>query len=173
MDEPAPIAFANTRSSERRDRIATIAEWRAWVDALPGLAAAGRRIDADGLTALRCLRDDVQRVLRSAATGEPPDEAATAKIAGMARSEASSNLRWKAGRPMLSVPPHADLTVAVAHHLARMTLDLLLAGPPLACCRGHDCLKLFVATRPDRRWCDSTVCGNRARVRAHGLRHAG
>jgi predicted RNA-binding Zn ribbon-like protein len=104
LPEPIAIAFANTRSSSHRDRIATLAQWRAWVDTWPGLRPAGHAVDVEGLLALRATRDNVQLLLHSA-TGEG---------------------RWE-----------------------------------------RDCLKLFIASRPDRRWCDSAICGNRARVRAH------
>jgi predicted RNA-binding Zn ribbon-like protein len=60
----------------------------------------------------------------------------------------------------------------IAHHLAHATFDLLLTGSPLMTCQGHECLKIFLASRPDRRWCDSAVCGNRSRVRTHNHRHA-
>jgi predicted RNA-binding Zn ribbon-like protein len=42
----------------------------------------------------------------------------------------------------------------------------------LGVCQGAGCLKVFTATRADRRWCDSAVCGNRARVKAHARRAA-
>jgi predicted RNA-binding Zn ribbon-like protein len=159
--EPVAVAFANTRSSGARDRLATLGQWRAWVDGWPGLRAVGRRIDADGLTALRGVRDDVQRVLR---TG---DAAAAARVTGLAGRRPAHEIGWEAGRPVLVVPDAGDPAAAIAHHLARAAVDVLLMGPPLRACQGHGCLKVFVATRADRRWCDSAVCGNRARVSAH------
>jgi predicted RNA-binding Zn ribbon-like protein len=171
MREAAAIAFANTRSSPRRDRIATLAEWRAWADAWPGLSAAARRVDARGLAALRRWRDDVQTVLRAAAGGTRDAEAA-ARVAELGRSEAPDALRWRAGRPVLVPAGGGTAAAAIGHHLARMTLDLLLTEPALARCQGRDCLKVFVASRSGRRWCDSAVCGNRARVREHSRRRA-
>lgn len=168
--EPVALAFANTRSSSRRDRIATVSDWRTWIDAWPGLHAVGRRVDAEGLIGLRGLRDDVQSLLHSSASVEGPDAAALARVVELAGSEPSHGIRWTSDRPVLFVAEHAPPDLGLALHLARAAVDLLLAGPSLTRCAGRDCRKLFVATRTDRRWCDSTVCGNRARVRAYGDR---
>jgi len=172
MGEPAAIAFANTRSAPGRDRIATLREWREWASAWPGLSAAARRVDAAGLAALHRVRDDIQTTLRAAAGGVADAEAA-ASVTQIACQQAPEAVRWRAGLPALaSVGNGADAATAIAHHLARMTLDLLLTERALARCQGRDCLKVFIASRAGRRWCDSTVCGNRARVREHSRRHA-
>jgi len=170
LPEPVAITFANTRSSSRRDRIATLTQWRAWVDAWPGLRVAGHAVDASGLLAVRATRDDVQLLLRSATGEGQPGRGPTARLLELARSSSSLDLRWRAGRLTLAVLPHAAPAALFAQHLAHAAFDLLLTGPPLAACQGQDCLKLFVLSRPDRRWCDGAVCGNRARVRAHGRR---
>lgn len=168
--EPSAVAFANTRSSRNRDRIATLAEWRAWIDRWPPLHTVGRRVDETGLLALRSLRDDVQSLLRSAAGGAKHDRAAAAHVIELARSGPGLELRWRDGRPALSLPRGAHPRAAIAQHFARAVVELLLTGPPLALCEGRDCLGIFTATRPDRRWCDSAVCGNRTRVRAFSRR---
>jgi predicted RNA-binding Zn ribbon-like protein len=159
--EPVAVAFANTRSSSKCDRIATLAQWRAWVNGWPGLRAVGRRIDAEGLIALRHVRDDVQRLLRAG------DGAAAARLTELAGRRPRHEIRWRAGRPVLYVADPGDPAAAIAHHLARTAIDLLLTGLPLGTCQGHDCLQVFVASRRDRRWCDSAICGNRTRVSAH------
>jgi predicted RNA-binding Zn ribbon-like protein len=74
---------------------------------------------------------------------------------------------------MLAVPPYVPPAEVLARYLARAALDLLLTGPPLRACQGQGCLRMFVASRPDRRWCDSAVCGNRSRVRTHYHQRAG
>jgi predicted RNA-binding Zn ribbon-like protein len=168
--EPVAIAFANTHSSVHRDRIATLTQWRTWVDAWPGLRPAGRAVDADGLLALRATRDDVQLLLRIAIDEGRPEHGLTARLLELATSSSRLDLHWRQGRPALAVPPHTPPAVAIAQHLTYTAFDLLLTGPPLAACQGQDCLKLFLTSRPDRRWCDSAVCGNRARVRSHDHR---
>ena len=163
IPEPAAIAFANTRSSLPRDRIATLVEWCAWIDTWPALRSAGHRVDAAGLTGLRRVRDEVQSLLRSAASGDRHDRATARRVIELARSRPLLELGWRGGRPVLL--PGADPTAAIAQHFARATVEVLLTGPPVAVCEGLGCLKIFVAARPDRRWCDSAVCGNRTRVR--------
>ncbi|GAA0956433.1 hypothetical protein GCM10009558_074510 [Virgisporangium aurantiacum] len=163
--EPVAIAFANTRSSADRDRIATLTEWRAWVDAWPGLRPAGHAVDADGLLALRSTRDDLQLLLRDVAAGHRPDPAL------LVRPAREPELRWHGDRLTLAVPADGTAAAVVAHHLVSAAVDLVVTGPSFAACRGEDCRKLFVASRPDRRWCDSAVCGNRVRVRAHSRRN--
>ena len=170
--EPVAVAFANTRSSPHRDRIAELDQWRAWSDAREGLSAAGRAVGADGLTELRAVRDDVQDVLRAAARAQRPDPAAADRLLGRARAPAPFGLRWHGDRYELTVPESEAPAAAIAQHLAGAAVGLLVTGPPLAVCRGQDCLKVFVATRADRRWCDGAACGNRARVRSHHRRSA-
>ncbi|MFC5005475.1 CGNR zinc finger domain-containing protein [Dactylosporangium cerinum] len=168
--DPVAIAFANTRSSSHRDRIATLTQWRTWIDAWPGFRTAGNAVDADGLLALRETRDDVQLLLHSATGGGRPAPGPTARLLALARSASSLDLRWQHGRPTLAALPDAPPAWVIAQHLTRAALDLLLTGPPLMACQGQDCLKLFITSRPDRRWCDTAVCGNRARVRAYNDR---
>jgi predicted RNA-binding Zn ribbon-like protein len=170
--EPVALAFANTRPSHRRDYIATVALWRAWVDAWPGICTAGHAVDADGLLALRTIRDDVQLLLRGAATGEvPTGQGPTSRLLELASSALSIDLGSREGGLTLAVSPKATPAAIIAQHLTRAALDLLLTGPPLTACQGQDCLKLFATFRSDRRWCDSATCGNRVRVRNH-RRHA-
>jgi predicted RNA-binding Zn ribbon-like protein len=170
--EPVAIAFANTRSSADRDRIATLTEWRTWVDAWPGLRPAGHAVDADGLLALRATRDDLQLLLRDVAAGHRPDPATLKRPASGPVSGPASGpeLRWRGAQLTLVVPEDSTAVAVIADHLARAAVDLVVTGPSFAACQGQDCRKLFVASRPDRRWCDSAVCGNRVRVRAHSRR---
>ena len=169
--EPVAIAFANTRSSRHRDRIATLAQWRAWVDTWPGLRPVGHAVDVEGLLALRATRDDVQLLLHSATGNGRRERGPAARLMELAHSPTNVDLRWRGGRLRLTVLRGANPATAIATHFACAALDLLLTGPPLSACRGQDCLKLFIASRSDRRWCDSAICGNRARVRDHYRRH--
>lgn len=170
--EPAAVAFANTRSSAGRDRIDGLDPWRAWAGERPGLRAVGLAVDPGGLRRLRAVRDDVQAVLRAAALAEPPGGAALDRVLDLARARAPLGLDLHEGRYVLSAPEGGDPAAVLTHHLSRAAVDLLVDGPPLSACQGEDCLKVFTATRAARRWCDSAVCGNRARVRAHHRRHS-
>jgi predicted RNA-binding Zn ribbon-like protein len=131
----------------------------------PGLRPAGRTVDADGLLALRGTRDDLQLLLRDIAAGNRPDPATR-----LMRPAPGPELRWHGTQLTLVVPEDSTAAAVIAHHLVRATIDLVVTGPSFAACQGQDCRKLFVASRPDRRWCDSAVCGNRVRVRAHSRR---
>jgi predicted RNA-binding Zn ribbon-like protein len=167
--EPGVLAFANTRSSKERDHIATLSEWFDWVEERPGLRAVGRQVNSEGLVTLRMVRDDLQALFRAAATQARPSSGARRRIEALADSQPRYAFHWRSGRPALYVPPDGDPVASLGHSLARAALDLLLTGPPLAVCQGSGCLKLFIPSRPDRRWCDSAVCGNRSRVRTHRL----
>jgi predicted RNA-binding Zn ribbon-like protein len=171
--EPVAVAFANTRSSSHRDRVATITQWRTWIDAWPGLRTAGHAVDASGLHLLLAIRDDVQVLLRGGIGEGGPQCEPTARLLRLARSASNLDLHWRHGRLTLAIPEDGTPAMAIAQHLAHAAFDLLLTGPPLAACQGHNCLKVFLSSRPDRRWCDSAVCGNRARVRTHNQRQAG
>lgn len=170
LPEPIAIAFANTRSSADKDRITTLVQWRAWVDPWPGLRRAGHAVDDDGLALLQSTRNDVQMLLRSATGKGHREPEATGRLLELARSMSSLDLRWRDGRPTLALAPDAAPATVIAQHLTHAALDLLLTGPPFVACEGLECRKLFVASRPDRRWCDSAVCGNRARVRTYSNR---
>ncbi len=171
--EPIALSLANTHSSPERDRIATREQWQTWLHSWPGLRHTGRQIDSSGLAHLRVLRDDVQSVLRAAARDEKPDAAAAARIDRHARARPSYTLRWERGAASVVATDRHDAARVLAHHLARSTVDLLLS--PSACalreCEGDNCLKMFLSTRANKRWCDSTICGNRARVRTYDVRH--
>src|ERR1041385_8331556 len=102
--EPVPVAYANTRSSSNRDRIATVAQWRSWIDAWPGLRTAGHAVDADGLRLLQATRDDVQLLLHSVISEGEPRSEPTARLLKLARSASDLGLHWRDGRATLAVP---------------------------------------------------------------------
>jgi predicted RNA-binding Zn ribbon-like protein len=60
--------------------------------------------------------------------------------------------------------------------LRAITDDLasLLTGPDvdlLRVCEHPDCVLIFLARNPRRRWCSTRNCGNRARAARHYGRH--
>jgi predicted RNA-binding Zn ribbon-like protein len=167
--EPIAVAFANTRSSPERDRIADVGLWRAWLELWPGLRTVGDAVGPAGLASLRALRDDVQTVLRAHATVARPDDDTLARLFRRADDAGAITLQWGV-RGYDLAQGHGRPETVLAGVLARATLGGLVAGPALGACQGADCLKVFTMTRADRRWCDSAVCGNRARVKAHARR---
>jgi len=166
---PVGVAFANTRSSAERDRIADIGGWRAWLELWPGLRTVGDAVDPVGLAWLRAVRDDVQTVLRAHATAARHDDDALARLLAHAEDTGGITLKWGERGYDLALR-HGRPEAVLAQVLARATLTVLVTGPALGACQGAGCLKVFAVTRADRRWCDSTVCGKRARVKAHARR---
>ncbi|WP_191243346.1 CGNR zinc finger domain-containing protein [Amycolatopsis deserti] len=168
MTEPLAVAFANTRSSAGRDRIATVDRLRAWARPWPALAACVPRMPAGELPDVLALRDATQTVLHRIAAGESPPAAELefATWPGLARAE--FRVRPAAG----GVAVDDAGPEAVRQLLSRAVVDFLLGQQltDLRRCEGGGCHKVFVSARADRRWCDSRVCGNRARVAAHARR---
>jgi len=69
--EPVGVAFANTRSSAERDRIADVGGWRAWLELWPGLRTVGDAVDSVGLAWLRVVRDTRNHEIESVALAKP------------------------------------------------------------------------------------------------------
>lgn len=172
LPEPISVSFANTRSSSEHDLISTRTQWLAWVRSSPGLSPLGQALDGSGLAVVRYLRDDVQALLHAAANRDGVEEAVSARVTCLARSCPPYELSWTGAGPVV-VPGSCDPAAVLSHHLARAALDLLLGveASALRACAGNGCRKVFVAGRPDRRWCDSKICGNRARVSLHSARN--
>jgi len=168
--DPLAIGFANTRSSVGRDRIGTVAQFRGWASGWPALAALAGELSEGELAEVKSQRDTVQLVLhRLAAGGSLPEDV------------------WDhATQPGLAAAPFRLVPVAgggvallgqslatARHLLGRAVVDLVLNLRPgeLYRCQGQGCERVFLTRRADRRWCDSRICGNRARVAAHARRH--
>jgi predicted RNA-binding Zn ribbon-like protein len=172
--EPIAVEFANTRSSSRRDRIATISEWRIWIDAWPGFRDVGFAIDGADLEQVRLLRDRVQALLRDSVLGSGESIPGHGKqVLEAAHEMPAASLRWRAGRVALAVAKEGRTVDLLTSYLAWAAVETVATGSRLAVCEGHDCYRLFTASRSDRRWCDSNICGNRARVAAHSHRKGG
>jgi predicted RNA-binding Zn ribbon-like protein len=167
--EPLPIAFANTRSSATRDRIATPDQLREWAAAWPSLEPLLARVPADGLPQLHAQRDATQAVLHALAVRAPPPSSAWRLATAAARGDPPYRIALTAAA--FAVTSRRPLASA-RHLLAQATVQLVLTMPTsgLRRCAGTDCRKVFVTGRQDRLWCDSLVCGNRARVAAHARR---
>ncbi|MEC3953281.1 CGNR zinc finger domain-containing protein [Nocardia sp. CDC153] len=141
---------------------------RAW------LGIHGLEIEACGdadLEAAKTLREAVYELVEAAATNRAPDPAAlTAVNARAARPSVRPPMVWdkRNGFFLDRTPLSADQALNL---IARDAVDLL-TGPErdrLHQCEADTCGTVFVASgggRP-RRWCSSSSCGNRERVRAH------
>ncbi len=169
--EPLAVSFANTRSSSSRDRIGTLDEFRQWARDWPALRPLAARLPADGLGGLLGCRDAIQSVLHAVADGRTPPVAAFARATDPGLEAAPFHLRPAAGGATLGRAPSFE---AIRHIVARSVVDLLLSpkAAELRLCEGAGCRKVFATARTNRRWCDTRVCGNRARVAAHARRQA-
>ena len=166
--EHLAIAFANTQSSVEHDHIATLEQLTEWTGPWRPLSRLTVDLPASALAPIRAQRDATQQVLHLVAAHEPVPTEALHLATGPGLSAA----------PFELVPEPGGISVAgepgsvIRHLLSRALIDLVV-GPHVALlqhCAGTGCRKVFLAQRPDRRWCDSRVCGNRVRVAAHARR---
>jgi predicted RNA-binding Zn ribbon-like protein len=168
--DPLAIDFANTRSSAGRDRIGTLEQFRGWAGGWPALAALAGKLSEGELAEVQSQRDTMQRVLQHLAAAEPlPDDVWHRAVrAGLA----AAPFRLVAVPGGVATLPGQPLAT-VRHLLGRALVDLVLNLRPgeLHRCHGVGCERVFLARRAGRRWCDSRICGNRARVAAHARRH--
>ncbi len=168
MNDPLAIALANTRSSEVRDRIATIDLFREWARPWPAFTWFLRGLQPSGLPEIHAQRDSIQLVLHRLADGEPPSEQELEKATRPGLAAAAFRLR-----PTPSgITADGDAPEGIAQLFGRAVVDFLLSpqATEVRRCQGAHCWKVFISHRPDRRWCDSRICGNRARVAAHAQR---
>lgn len=124
------------------------------------------------------LRESIYRAAGAVAAGQPAEEADLATLAlahreGLAAARlqpAPGGYRWR----WESVSRPAD---ALLGRLAHSATELLLHADPrrLKRCGGRDCGWLFLDLTKNgrRRWCEMSVCGNRAKQRAWRERQLG
>lgn len=190
VDEPAPLALANTLSIDRygvHDALADQVYVRTWIRAI------GKRLEvgpapgsADGLrpeTAGRLIEvRDAFRRLAAEATGDrrelvvsPVPDVATAVALINAASAAETvwpELRLQRRRTLTrqdawSGESFADAVITV---IARQAIDLVTSPrwEMLRACEAPACAHFFIKEHR-REWC-SALCGNRARVARHAQR---
>jgi predicted RNA-binding Zn ribbon-like protein len=169
LGEPLAIELANTLIAGDVDLLVSPAEWiEAHRDELPEGAIAA-------LEPLRRLRAAVRELLYAAMADRTPDRAALAHVNAVSGAAAARRvLEWdERGPRAVEATAGADVAEATLAAIARSAIDVL-AGPDrgrLRRCEGPDCVLLFVATHPRRRWCSPEACGNRVRVARHYARH--
>jgi predicted RNA-binding Zn ribbon-like protein len=111
------------------------------------------------------LREALFRLFSAVAAGDAPDAADLAALdrafrAGMRQLRVGADLR----------PAWTGLDLPTWETAADAVAVLGSAGePPLKQCPGETCGWLFVdeSRNHSRQWCDSRMCGNRARARRH------
>lgn len=167
--------------NRRGDRLRTgedIADWLAAACRLgaaggyePMLAVTGGAFDAGALADMLLLRQAVDELFRSSATGQPPP-ALSLRVVLYALGGAMSAVElvaWPDGFApapgRTATPSAATVRAAIAH--SALTLALSGSVHRLKCCPA--CHWLFVdrSRNASRVWCDMLTCGNRAKARRH------
>jgi predicted RNA-binding Zn ribbon-like protein len=190
LDEPRPIALANTIWTDRagvHDALGEIADVQSWIRAVgERMNLAPAHDDTDAVTAAAArrlveLRDAVRRLAaeqthdpRSLGQSKVPDR--TTAISIVNTTSAASLVRPELVLDGLK-PTRRDVWVggafvdAVTAVIARETIELMTSPQwqLLRPCIAPGCAYYFVKEHFRREWC-SAVCGNRARVARHAQR---
>lgn len=176
------LDFLNTEAVDRGARIELLGGWHdlvAWAEAagLLATAPAGARpaaTDARARSALdwaRRLRAGARQVLDP----ESGDPVAGAHTLAEAVADVPVRLAYRPHAPPGTPPVVADDPVdSLRLALALTVLDASrLDRSRVRRCEGAQCVLLFYDSSKNRsrRWCDMTVCGNRAKAAAHYRRH--
>jgi predicted RNA-binding Zn ribbon-like protein len=117
------------------------------------------------------LRDTLRALALATVNGEPPAAEAVARLAAFV-AEYDEPIRLLAGERLRREPP-ATTDQALAR-IARQAVDQLTGADRLAlkACPEHDCRGVFIDPPGRRRWCLSSACASRGRVRALRARRA-
>lgn len=175
------LDFANTVSglgtTFERDHLVSVEALTAWlrhVGLIHGAPASSRDLPAAPatLTKALALRDVINRIGTALVKGIGPDRSDLADLNkaaghGLGQLELSANPDGQYGL----VIPAAMTSDGIFAWLALDAIDLLRFADlsRLRRCEGEDCGWLFLDSSKAgrRRWCDMTVCGNRAKARRH------
>ncbi|MGH8292148.1 MAG: CGNR zinc finger domain-containing protein [Gammaproteobacteria bacterium] len=177
LGESLSLDLANTRMHQDgtvADLLETPAELAAWLRLeAERLSWTGSVSTADWRAVCK-LRSALEELFGAWHAHRPPNAVA---VAAINHAQAAPSIRtrfiWTGREPRLA-PLGARSQRSVL--LCKLAADAvtLLTGPQakrLRKCANPDCVLMFVATYPRRRWCSSALCGNRARVARHYRRH--
>jgi len=173
LGEPLALDLVNTRvhrdgtDVDLLDRPAALDQW---------LHAERARVDWTGRTGIReleaiCnLRHELDGLLRARlAHRRGPAVSVRALNHALTLPTSGARLAWDSRGPHKAPPRSTARLTALLRQLATNALELL-TGPDanrVHKCAHPDCILLFLARNPRRRWCSSATCGNRARVARH------
>jgi predicted RNA-binding Zn ribbon-like protein len=167
------ISLANTLVSDRpgRDLLTRVVDLKGWLARHQFHSLAASETELERFRELRA----AVRELFAACTADTrlPAQALATINAFAARAPRAPRLRWRNGRLSAHLDSDASLSDQALAAIAGDAIALAASGQRLRACEGHSCRLYFVAEHPKRRWCDSRVCGNRARVARHAARHRG
>jgi predicted RNA-binding Zn ribbon-like protein len=181
--DPAPgqlglvQAFLNTHYDlevvHGAEVFATPAALRGWLVDHELMAAGKRRLTARDLRRALAVRESL-RSLAGANAGERHDQVTAALQAlNAGATGAPVEVRFSAQRPRFAVAQRGGFDAALGVLLAAAAAAMIEgAWSRLKICPGTDCGWAFYDHSRNRsgRWCSMSVCGGRAKARAHYLR---
>ncbi len=167
------LDFAGTvkaRATTFDDFLATPADLDEWLLAAE-LLDTPAHCDAATLDRAVCLREAAYRLAMAAASDEPFADADRKIVNELAGGE----LPRLTLRSDATITRHGAPDAALAA-IARSAIEML-GGPErglIKQCGRVECTRLYLDTSrgKSRRWCDMTICGNRAKSAAFRARHA-
>lgn len=183
VGEHLALDLVNTRVNMpplgRLDLLDSSAALRVWLGCesgrLPRTVTVGRS-SATGadLEPIRAVREHAAIAIGAARVGSAPPAAALHGL-NQAQREAPMirELRWTGSAVSAAERREGSLGQRLAAHLAESVADLLV-DPRVGTikkCEQDFCVLWFLPTNPRRRWCNTRICGNRARVSRHYHRH--
>jgi predicted RNA-binding Zn ribbon-like protein len=161
------LDFCNTAAGwgerERKEYLLSYEHLGVWAREA-GLVDAVRPAGADADVLARALR--LREALYPVLLGAGGDGDWSVVAAEVERAAAAARFSRPGRWTLADSPDRPLLAVAAAAG------ELLAApdSPPVRACPGHGCGWLFLDPRGRRRWCDMSVCGNRAKARRHAAR---
>jgi predicted RNA-binding Zn ribbon-like protein len=169
--EPLALDLVNTRPSAG-DLLATPDDLRHWwalqADRLPD--DVPQAVTAADLAAVRAVREHTARAIDRARRGDEPLAADLDALNQAQRAAPAINqLAWNGSAVVATRRRDGSPGLRLAACLAEAAAELLadLAVTTVRQCEADDCVMLFLAAHPRRRWCSATRCGNRVRVARH------
>ncbi|MEV5150037.1 CGNR zinc finger domain-containing protein [Streptomyces sp. NPDC052727] len=133
-----------------------------------------QEITAADLAAVRAVREHIARALGHVRRGDRPLAADLEALNEAQRAAPAINeLVWNGSAVTAARRREGSPGRRLAAWLAEAAAEVL--ADPVATrireCEADDCVMLFLATHPRRRWCSAARCGNRVRVARHYHRH--
>ncbi len=177
LGEPLALDLANTIVRHARqdlDLLTNERQLQAWLNEqeprLPQAEATKQM-----LAAVHAIRRPLRRCLQAVRDGKAPPLDGIAEL-NRAAAAAPTSIAIEldpSGRPQRVTRRSGTAANQLGAALAEAAIEFLTEYDPgrLRECASEDCVLLFYATHPKRRWCSAASCGNRERVRRHYQRH--
>ncbi|MET9909355.1 ABATE domain-containing protein [Streptomyces sp. NPDC006476] len=169
--EPLALDLVNTLPTAG-DLLAAPDDLRHWwalqADRLPD--EVPQTVTAADLAAVRAVREHTARAIDRVRRGDEPLAADLHALNQAQRAAPAINqLAWNGSAVAATRRRDGSPGLRLAACLAEAAAELL-ADPAVTRvrqCEADDCVMLFLAAHPRRRWCSATRCGNRVRVSRH------